>query len=340
VSFLALKNRFGWACLGLIFLASPCASKGDSLFPAGFPERLRDEARRTYRVLSRGELLYLATTVGVLTVRMKKAEPPTYRGFLLLPDSVNDLTWFAGHLVIANGPSGLAIAKLVDPEHPKLVASLRLSGAAMAVRMMGTIAVVASGTAGVELFDLSRPAAPRKIDRIKTPGYARDLEVEGDRVYLADGSAGVRIYRWKKNKLSLSAAYQTAGEVYQVVPRTGKLFIAEGPAGLSIVDLENEKSPRLLGRIGVKDAAHGLALVQDLAVVADGTAGVMTIDVHRPSSMRELGRFPTDRPANKISLWSDRILLANDYDGLLVLELTAQGALRLVDTLPTRAQQK
>jgi hypothetical protein len=226
------------------------------------------------------------------------------------------------------------IVDVADPARPRRLASLALPGAAMAVAVApgGKLLAVAAGSAGLLLVDLAQPARPRLVAQADTPGYARDVLVRGDRAWLADGAGGVRGYRLAGSTIAELARWPSKGHVYQLALAGDLLYVAEGTAGLAILDVKAQ--PRLIGRAAARDTARGVAVLGQRAALADGTAGLALLDVAQPRAPRELGRHKPERSVNRVALRGELAYVANDYDGLLILRLPARGDPARVASLP------
>jgi hypothetical protein len=306
--------------------------------PPGVPKAQHDLVRRTYDVLVRGHLAFLASTVGVVAVDVKDPTKPRYIGALLLPDSVNGLGTVGDKLLAALGPAGLVVVDASRPDQMKRIATTSLSGAVMGVAGVKEVAIVASGTAGIQAVDLSNPKRPRKVSHWDTPGYARAIRVKDEIAYLADGTAGVQLFRVAGKKLNHLKTLLSRGHVHDLALLDKLLLVAEGSAGLGLVDVSDPSKPRPVGRIGVKDTARGVCTVgtgKKLAIVADGTKGVAVFDISDPRRPKEIDRYKPKRSVNKVLVAGDLAFVANDYDGLLILRISLTGKLSFVGALPS-----
>lgn len=317
--------------------ASVSAAPTDA--PAGLPKPQHDLVRRTYDVLLKGDVAYLATTAGLVAVEIKDPTKPRYIGALPLPGSVNGLAWVDGKLAVALGPVGLAVVDASKPDQMKVLGGLQINGAAMAIAAMGKLALVASGTAGLQVVDLSDPARLVKVAHWETTGYARKVRVSGDLAFLADGLRGVHIFRMNGKQGTYLSTYRSRGHVHDLLAEAKRIIVAEGAAGVSVVDISNPGKPTLQGSNGVLDTARGVGVVKSFALVADGTKGIVSLDLSDPKAPRPVDRFRPKRSVNALTTVGDTVYVANDYDGLLILKLDAAGKLTLAGTLPAGTQK-
>lgn len=316
--------------------------------PPGLPAAIKDEIRRTYALVLEGDRGYLASTAGVVVVELSNPRAPRYLGGLALPDSVNDLALVGRRrLVAANGPSGLVLLDATEPARPRRLAGLALPGAAMGVAPIAGGVAVAAGTAGLLLVDVAGDPPTLKLRaRLNTSGYARDVIARGDLLLLADGDGGVRIFRQAGGAPRELARWRGGGHAFQLDLEGNLLGVAEGTAGLALLDLSTPERPRLLGRLRLRDTARGVSL-QRLpgrpglrAAVADGTAGLAIVELAQPASPRELGRHKPERSVNRVVLRGELAFVANDYDGLLVLAVpAATGKPSPLASLPARPRK-
>lgn len=322
------------ALLLVLLSFGPARAAEDPPLPPDVPKEQQTLVRRTYQVLLHPEQpgrAYLASTVGVVVVDLGptaegKPGKPRYLGALPLRGSVSDLLVVGQTLVVALGPDGLVTASLADPDHPKKLARLRLSGAAMGLAADGPSRVlVASGTAGVQLVDLSDPKKPRKIAHRDSPGYARHVLVDKDRVYLADGGAGLGLLtlsgKGAKRRLTVLGSLALPGDARHLALAPEGLFVACGAAGVWMVGLPGGTGePKVAGQLSVKDAARGVSVHGKRLAVADGTAGLSVYDIGAGKAQLLCSHKPR-RSVNRVLLRDKTLLVANDHDGLLVLGL-------------------
>ena len=100
-------------------------------------------------------------------------------------------------------------------------------------------------------------------------------------------------------------------------------FVADGRYGLSVIDISEPDSPRLLATKPVPDFAHGVAAAKGILYAAEGIAGIGVYRFEPPASLELVHRVETPGGyANKVTINADRLLVANDVKGVVVFELT------------------
>jgi hypothetical protein len=194
------------------------------------------------------------------------------------------------YLAVADGPMGLAILDVTEPEAEVTVATHYFGAnvAATQLSLDGERLAVALGDSGFALFDLSDPAAPALLGQRSTEALpetfdaarpARDVLLSGDRLYVAVGVSGIQSF-------DLSS-----GEA---------VFVdhAVGPDGTCTVNC-----PDVLGDLALSGSTlYATALISGaVRVVDDGSGALSTIEV-----------FSVEPNARALALDGDRLIIGSD----------------------------
>jgi len=183
---------------------------------------------------------------GLEAVDVRDPTAPRHLAALDLPGWPLRLALARGHAYVACGDAGLAVVDVSDPAAPRHTGTVRLPGWAFGVTVAGPYAYVASIEAGIHILDLDDPSAPRPVAHLDTPGQARAVAVVGDDAPGGEGTPGGRI-----------------------------ALVADGAAGIRIVDVADPARPRLLGG---RDADEDvLAIAVDGGMGGGGTLGGATV---------------------------------------------------------------
>jgi hypothetical protein len=70
-------------------------------------------------------------------------------------------------------------------------------------------------------------------------------------------------------------------------------YVADGGAGLQVIDVSDPANPRRVGGYDTPGYAGGVAVSGHYAYVADGDAGLQVIDVSDPANPRRVGGYDT-----------------------------------------------
>lgn len=320
-------------------------SKAEKPVPAAGTGRLGERGdpvdalrKRTYFLLTDGALVHAGTSAGIVTWDVSDRTAPERKGSVVLPGSVSALEMLAGEariIAAATGPTGLA---LVDAGQLTVLsqgewASRGGCHAAWKARAAGEgRLLIACGTSGVAEADVTDPSSPRVTRVLSTGGYVRDLallEGEPTRVALAAGREGVMIVAFPEaGEPSVVARIGTSGEARAIEVSGGHAYVANGAAGLAVVDLSSPSSPSLKTEFDPEatDMARGVCVEKQTLYLCMGDSGLLILDVSDPGAPRRLGAHDPGRALNRVAVDSTTLYAANDDAGLLVLDVSDPGA--------------
>jgi hypothetical protein len=143
---------------------------------AGEPDRAEELSRRTYCVHTVSkDLLATGTSYGLVLHRLNARGFPTRAGALLLPGAVTALASRETLVFAGNGPRGLVVIDVADPDAPVEVARLETPGAILRLLSGSDTLYAAMGTMGVGVIDIRDRRAPKFLRRIEVDGNTRDL---------------------------------------------------------------------------------------------------------------------------------------------------------------------
>lgn len=284
----------------------------------------------------------------------------------------------------AAGPfsAGIAIYSLVDPLAPEQV-GFWSSGGRGVHRIVwdgGRYAHCSATPAGFSdrifvVLDVADPAAPVEIARWWWPGLHEDEEktwpegeryaahhahVDGHLAYLGFDDAGLVVLDvsdWRSPQLVSHLGWEGGGATHTCLPlRSRKLVVAtdeqqkDGPhaaeRAIRVIDVADPRSPRVLAKLPVPDAAfgelpmrfgaHNLHENQPGSYQSDRlvfatyfSAGLRVYDLEDPSAPREVASFvPATPPGQAVAQSNDLFVDTDGYvwmtdrvgGGLVVLE--------------------
>jgi len=127
--------------------------------------------------------------------------------------------------------------------------------------------------------------------------------------------------------LPLSAVYFKTGEY--ATPNANSVFVsdniayvADGCAGLEIIDVSNPQHPVLVGAYDTPDSAQNLFVSDNIAYVADDEAGLQIIDVSNPQNSALLGDYYTPGLAESVFVSDNIAYVAYGYAGLQIIDVS------------------
>jgi hypothetical protein len=338
------SGAFGRVCLLAVALACGCgAAPRDAATtvvimppPTGGPriveppvlrpgsaEAAAETKARGDAVFVKGDLVFRGASGGLVIGRFEKDRTALLeQGVLYLPDAASDVLAIGDTVYVASGPQGIVVVDVSEPTAPRAITALRTSGAALRFSLEGSTLAVADGAGGVLLVDVSIPAAPRLMTSWTSVDHVRHALVSGEDVYVAEGRAGVSRLRLGAAGLVHAWRHDTRGQARALAVRDGRLYVADGPGGLLILESRPE-GPIELGRVPLADMARDVAISGDgsRAFVASGDDGVIVIDIADPAAASVCGEFVPDKPVNRLRREGTTLYVGNDSAGLLVLDI-------------------
>jgi len=185
----------------------------------------------------------------------------------------------AGSFAYVGDESALRIIDVANPALPVEIGNS--PGSAYAVEVVGSMAYVSASYDGLRIVDVSDPAAPIELGAIDTPGSVRDIVVRGGLAYLAEYERYERVLRIidvldPSAPVEVSVIELEGGWAIRIVD--GLAYVADGFAGVAVVDVANPLSPLLLGSRKAPSITGNLVISGDLVYAATRDAGIRVIE--------------------------------------------------------------
>lgn len=244
----------------------------------------------------------------------------------------------AGDLVcLADLGLGLVTVDVSDPANPVQLGAVALPATGWNVHLDGGLAQVSCATGGVVVVDVSDPAAPEIIDTVDTPGSARDTAAWGRFLLTADYNLGLQVLRARVPRdVPAEAAQLTMTGTASGLAADGALVaVADGAAGLQLVDAARVDQPQLLATLGDGLDAVGVALDGDRACVLDSGQGLKLVDVTDPSSPVLLGACQSGSDPTDLLPAGDVVYVADAAAGLVSVDIADPTSPSVVGSVAT-----
>jgi len=226
-----------------------------------------------------------------------------------LDDAVDDLAIDGTRLYLAAGQAGLQIYDIAKPAHPRLLGSLQGQGfRPRSIAVGGTYLYVASGGAGIQVVDVSVPGAPQIVSTFKQgPAAYLSVALHAPYLYATDNTRRfVVIDASNPHMLQPLGSAPLPANGQQLAVQAGLAFVADGVAGLRVLDIADPAQPHEIGHSTkvVKEDAVGLALSGSQVLLADRSVvggeghyvmgGLRVIDIADPRHPQELANLRGD----------------------------------------------
>ena len=232
-------------------------------------------------VFAAGGLLYVANgDDGVRIGRVGRDGTVEWIGHIQT-DEARDVALAGMNLVIADGASGLKVADVSDPANPKIIGRHASPYFLCAVNVGGGRAYCAGGLSGVEIVDIADPRRPSLVWR-QAFSEVRGIAVDERFLYFADGNSGFRIYALTKDTPVPVSLLDTPGWNDDCFVVKNTAYLADGGAGIVVVDVSDRKKPRTLGSLSLNTLARVVCPRGNTLFVAGHTKGIAAVDVSNP----------------------------------------------------------
>ncbi|MEO2006154.1 MAG: FlgD immunoglobulin-like domain containing protein, partial [Candidatus Poribacteria bacterium] len=269
------------------------------------------------------------------------------------------------HLFVLNARNGLRAYDVSDPADPKLVQSL-FSGRAYLLRAADDRLYVSDGGNGFRVFSIAampamplqgvleviiRGAAPRQgivwggsaelvgvdtrvpnafeiIQTLDTTAQPRDTALRGDTLVVAEAEAGMRLVDLSGPPRTV-ARVSTRGAAHGVALDGEWAYIADGPAGVAVMNVRDRFAPVYASHVdtrGLATKAHGAG---GRVYVANGGGGLVVAD-----RSQLLSHAPTRGRAHDVAVRGSLAYVATAA-GLEVVDLSDLAAPVVGDPVPT-----
>ena len=253
------------------------------------------------------------------------------------PGDATDVVVRGDYAYIADGPSGLRIVNISNPEEPENTGSLDTDGSTLALAVEGDLAYLADGMRGLVIVDISNPEEPQAIGEFSAGmSIINDVTVSGDYAYLTDLINGMRITNVAdpENPEQVSL-YEQSEDSRGIFISGDYAYIASGENGLQIVDISNPEEPDSVGTYDTRGEAMDVIVEDDLAYVAFGDYGLVIVRISSQDSPVRRGRYDTPGIANSVFVNGVSAYVADGGNGLQMINVSDQMRLELIGEFDT-----
>lgn len=214
--------------------------------------------------------------------------------------------------------NGMIILDVSVPEEPAFVSFFYIRIQAEDVAVGNGIAYVVSDDSSLILIDVSDPAHPSEIRRCELDRPPTSIYIRDDYAYLGM-SSGVEIYDISDPDDPVYISLLTLGSpVEAVYARWGYVYLADGNAGLKIVNATNPLQPTLLSTYQTSGSIHDVDVAGDYAYLAN-EGRLLILRISNPASPSYVASYYDGSTINRLDV-SGIYTLVSSSRGLLVVD--------------------
>jgi hypothetical protein len=114
----------------------------------------------------------------------------------------------------------------------------------------------------------------------------------------------------------------TPGTAWAVAVVGNLVYVADGTAGLQVVNVTIPNSPVLVGGVDTPDLAIDVKVVGSYAYVANRFSGLYVVDVTNPASPAIVGHVDTPGEASNVAVAGEFAYVADRFNGLQVVDIS------------------
>jgi hypothetical protein len=250
---------------------------------------------------------------GLSVWNMADIVPPRFMGHV--EGDVQAVAVSGTRACLACGEAGLKVVDVSSAVMPTELGSLAVGGYADKVAAEGTLAMIGTGEF-VTIVDVSDPCRPLARAAWRSQAPVLGLALSQGLGFVACGSQGLVVLNADGTVLS---ALDTPGVAHGVAMSGSIAYVADGPAGIQVVDLHDPRAPLGLATFAAPGPVYAaVASGNDLYVA--GSFGLWRLDVTVPGSA--VLRAASAIPSHGVSLavLAPAVLVADPEAGVLILQ--------------------
>lgn len=234
--------------------------------------------------------------------------------------------------VVAANEAGLQLVNFSDPQHPKIISNLPLSGGfAEDVTIKRDVVLVAEGT-GLLLVNISDPKHPKLIGKQILPGHTLGVDIDRRKgvALVAANEAGLQFVNisdtWRPKIISTQAL---PGNAENVIVQRDVALVAASSAGLQLVNISDTRHPKIISGQALPGIAH-IAVQGDIALVTAGKNGLQLMNISNPNSPKLISRQALPGDVYYSTAQGDWALVAAYSAGLQIVDFRLPTLPRIV----------
>lgn len=120
---------------------------------------------------------------------------------------------------------------------------------------------------------------------------------------------------------NIESTLDTSGTAYDVFVAGNYAYVADGAAGLRIVDISNPASPNLVGTYDSPGTAYGVFVSGNYAYLADSNS-VRIVDISTPATPNAVGNFATTNSCKGVYVSGNYVYAADGTTGVWIYDIS------------------
>jgi len=189
---------------------------------------------------------------------------------------------------------------------------------------------------GLQKIDVTDPAAMTRVQSFDSPADVTSIAISGDFVYALDdkvgddpGDEGLRIFEisplFETLQFQLTGFLATPGNAQDIHVMDNYAYVADGTAGLLVIDISEKAAPKITGFGDTPGLATGVYAAGDYAYVADGAEGFAVFNIENPENPIFIRQVPTTGIANDVLVSGTHLYVAEGESGLTIYDISSPG---------------
>ena len=241
-----------------------------------------------------GTLAYVAAGhSGLWILDVSDPDAPRPRGSIATPGQAKNVAVSGGRAVVADHMSGVDVIDITDVDAPAEVGSVYTDGYARDVAMFGSHAYAVDHPAGFYVLEMTATDPLDPVGSLQSASAPRHVEILDGAPHIAvlvggvpfdplralrqdappvDPRGTLQIYDVSAPSApALITTFRTPGDARRAEVRGRLAYVADGPAGLSVVDLATPETPHVVGSYATRHFARDVAVGDGIVLLIEGT---------------------------------------------------------------------
>ncbi|MCP4118392.1 MAG: hypothetical protein GY737_23955 [Desulfobacteraceae bacterium] len=208
----------------------------------------------------------------------------TKKGQLDTPGTASGMNLAGNTLYLADGNSGLLVIDVSDRSAPAAIQTYPATGACCIVETAGKL-FLADTIDGIAMYEKSDGSNFAKTGFFDPPSNTDALFADGNYAYLLDKNGSkeglIIISLSYTGQYSFTGSVATPGNATNLQVTDSNAYVADGPAGVTIINIEDKTSPLVTGSFKPGGRANDIIVhaCKNTAYIADMDFGLVLADI-------------------------------------------------------------